>query len=365
MENNKNIASPLLRIIATLIDKAIFILPILLFTNSVSNSNDLFVFLNKITLILCFVYYPVILALVNTFIISYFGGTIGKILTGTRIVDSTGNNLTFWKAFLRNHVGYMISGLLFWIGFIWIFVDKERRSWHDMIAGSYVVLKNSWMFVFGLVFLVVLVLSEFRLINNTILNYKSNPQVYADLIDTLKTNFGNLDTVKTSNWQTFDSAYGYTIKYPESWTANAPGWADPTLFNNPVFNSPCNYNEGDRCMQVFVSSVPYGPDTDPNMGYEMIDETNKFMPNFIINTSDKTDNVEALKVDGVEARGFEYFQSQYFGTRWLYVVVFDRNNVRYTITYEEQQKDKGVITPNDWENKKVFDTMISTFKFTK
>ena len=32
-----------------------------------------------------------------------------------------------------------INNLLFYIGFIWILVDKRRRGWHDLIAGTCVI----------------------------------------------------------------------------------------------------------------------------------------------------------------------------------------------------------------------------------
>lgn len=68
-----------------------------------------------------------------------FGGTIGKLLTGIEIVDSAGKRISFWRAFFRNIIGYAVSGMALWLGFIWILVDKERRGWHDMMAETMVV----------------------------------------------------------------------------------------------------------------------------------------------------------------------------------------------------------------------------------
>jgi uncharacterized RDD family membrane protein YckC len=36
-------------------------------------------------------------------------------------------------------IGYWVSGAVFYIGFIWIFVDKRRRGWMDLIASTVVV----------------------------------------------------------------------------------------------------------------------------------------------------------------------------------------------------------------------------------
>ena len=36
-------------------------------------------------------------------------------------------------------VGFWVSSLVFYLGFIWIFVDKRRRGWHDLMAGTVMV----------------------------------------------------------------------------------------------------------------------------------------------------------------------------------------------------------------------------------
>jgi uncharacterized RDD family membrane protein YckC len=52
--------------------------------------------------------------------------------------DSDGGPITTGQAILRL-VGYWVSGVVFYIGYIWVFVDKRRRGWHDLIAGTVVV----------------------------------------------------------------------------------------------------------------------------------------------------------------------------------------------------------------------------------
>ena len=36
-------------------------------------------------------------------------------------------------------VGLWVAGAVFYLGFIWIFIDKRRRGWQDLIAGTVVV----------------------------------------------------------------------------------------------------------------------------------------------------------------------------------------------------------------------------------
>jgi uncharacterized RDD family membrane protein YckC len=46
--------------------------------------------------------------------------------------------MTFGLAFLR-WVGYLISTLAIYLGFLWIAFDRKARGWHDIIAGTVVV----------------------------------------------------------------------------------------------------------------------------------------------------------------------------------------------------------------------------------
>jgi uncharacterized RDD family membrane protein YckC len=52
--------------------------------------------------------------------------------------DTDGGPISTGQAILRL-VGYWISGFVFYIGYIWIFIDKRRRGWFDLIAGTVVV----------------------------------------------------------------------------------------------------------------------------------------------------------------------------------------------------------------------------------
>lgn len=71
---------------------------------------------------------------------AFAGATPGKILLGMRIVGPDGgtNGIGILRAILRL-IGYMVSSLFFYLGFIWIILDNENRAWHDIIAGTHVV----------------------------------------------------------------------------------------------------------------------------------------------------------------------------------------------------------------------------------
>ncbi|MCK4534272.1 MAG: RDD family protein, partial [Syntrophobacterales bacterium] len=80
--------------------------------------------------------------LVNAAYFIYFHGTTGqtpgKKLLDLKVVRTDGKPMTLGTAFLR-WVGYIISKLPFFLGFIWVAFDGRKQGWHDKIAGTYVI----------------------------------------------------------------------------------------------------------------------------------------------------------------------------------------------------------------------------------
>jgi len=67
------------------------------------------------------------------------GQTPGMRLVGIRVVrDEDGGPVTLGAAILRLF-GFWISGLVFWLGYIWVLIDKRRRGWFDLIANTVVI----------------------------------------------------------------------------------------------------------------------------------------------------------------------------------------------------------------------------------
>jgi uncharacterized RDD family membrane protein YckC len=66
------------------------------------------------------------------------GQTPGKSVMKIKIVSTDGSAMTMGKAVMRL-IGYVVSGLIFYLGFIWILFDANKQGWHDKIAGTYVV----------------------------------------------------------------------------------------------------------------------------------------------------------------------------------------------------------------------------------
>jgi uncharacterized RDD family membrane protein YckC len=67
------------------------------------------------------------------------GQTPGMKMMQIKVVrDADGGPITSGQAILRL-LGYWVSGFVFYLGYIWIFIDKRRRGWMDLIAGTIVI----------------------------------------------------------------------------------------------------------------------------------------------------------------------------------------------------------------------------------
>jgi uncharacterized RDD family membrane protein YckC len=66
------------------------------------------------------------------------GQTPGKLLFGLRIVAVNGKEMTYGRACVRS-LCWIISLLLFSVGFLMIAVTRQKQGLHDVLAGTYVV----------------------------------------------------------------------------------------------------------------------------------------------------------------------------------------------------------------------------------
>lgn len=81
---------------------------------------------------------PVIAALYYVVFWSLTGRTVGKWLMGLRVVNPDGRPPSIGRSFVRL-AGYLISAIVFWLGYAWVLVDSERKAWHDHMANTYVI----------------------------------------------------------------------------------------------------------------------------------------------------------------------------------------------------------------------------------
>jgi len=83
--------------------------------------------------------FPILWVLYSTFFLLYWGATPGKRIFKMKVVDHATGAAPDWKASLARSLFMLVSFAVLFLGFLWAFVDKESRCWHDLIAGTMVV----------------------------------------------------------------------------------------------------------------------------------------------------------------------------------------------------------------------------------
>jgi len=88
----------------------------------------------------CELAWTVLVIAYSVYFVGAKGATPGKKMMKLRVIMQDGQYpIGYGKAFLRV-IGYMISGLICYIGFLMIAFDKEQhRGLHDKIAGTLVI----------------------------------------------------------------------------------------------------------------------------------------------------------------------------------------------------------------------------------
>jgi uncharacterized RDD family membrane protein YckC len=68
---------------------------------------------------------------------SPYQATLGKMVFGMKVIDLSGNRISFGRATGR-HFGKWISGMILCIGFIMVGLTERKQGLHDMLAGTLV-----------------------------------------------------------------------------------------------------------------------------------------------------------------------------------------------------------------------------------
>jgi len=81
-----------------------------------------------------------LLAVSNFIIFPMFSGqSIGKMLTGIRIVKKDGTPPTFVQLLLRHTIGYFLTALTLGLGFLFSALNQKGRALQDLIGGTVVI----------------------------------------------------------------------------------------------------------------------------------------------------------------------------------------------------------------------------------
>lgn len=67
------------------------------------------------------------------------GATPGKMLISARIVDAASGRPPTTGQLIGRYLGYYVSMLPLFLGFIWVAFDSRKQGWHDKLAGTVVV----------------------------------------------------------------------------------------------------------------------------------------------------------------------------------------------------------------------------------
>ena len=69
----------------------------------------------------------------------YKSATPGKLSLKLTVVDAkTGGKLTLQQSIIR-YIGYIISALPLFLGYLWVAFDPKKQALHDKLAGSVVI----------------------------------------------------------------------------------------------------------------------------------------------------------------------------------------------------------------------------------
>lgn len=66
------------------------------------------------------------------------GQTPGMALMGLQVIHNDTIRPTLPASIIR-YFGYWLSAVALGLGFLWVLIDRKRRGWHDILAGTYVV----------------------------------------------------------------------------------------------------------------------------------------------------------------------------------------------------------------------------------
>jgi uncharacterized RDD family membrane protein YckC len=67
------------------------------------------------------------------------GATVGKQVMGLKVVMADGGGLVSAGTGILRYIGYIISGIPLFLGYLWAIWDPKHEAWHDKIAGTKVI----------------------------------------------------------------------------------------------------------------------------------------------------------------------------------------------------------------------------------
>ena len=185
----RQLATPFHRLIGFLIDTFLPLLPFLFLLAWIFSTPDVSTLLDRVLWVIVIdTFGSLAITFLNSFLISKFGGTLGKLLTGIKIVRGDGSNIGYLRAIFRSTIGYSASAMVALTGFWWMLINKERRTWHDLLSDTYVVISGKIGIVLGIVILGVLIGLNISAGKKVIQNFQRNQATYQNFVQNLNIN---------------------------------------------------------------------------------------------------------------------------------------------------------------------------------
>ncbi len=67
------------------------------------------------------------------------GATVGQMVLGMKVVRAADGGPIGAGAAIIRYIGWIISAMIFYLGFIWIAFDSKKQGWADKMAGTVVI----------------------------------------------------------------------------------------------------------------------------------------------------------------------------------------------------------------------------------
>jgi len=183
MTEKINYASFWERLLSRVIDSTVYFMILITPISRISIINNLPLLLNNLSnYLLLILFFLLVILPLETLMVSYFGGTIGKLLMGLHIQKENGDNLSFKESFFRLTLGKAVSGLFFCLGYLWIFRNAKRQAWHDTINQAVVIRKIHLGWFIGLLILFIFILINFAIMYGGISGFISNVNFYSNIL---------------------------------------------------------------------------------------------------------------------------------------------------------------------------------------
>lgn len=126
------------RIFAYLIDEILIsFLFVMIYLNSIEASENIEETINMINNLV--VYIMILKVIYQTFFVYMYGATLGKIFMKIKIISTNDLENPGLLFALSRAIMRLVSESIFYLGFVWAFMNPKRETWQDKMAKTLVV----------------------------------------------------------------------------------------------------------------------------------------------------------------------------------------------------------------------------------